>query len=75
MYDLESSSKGTKSKKKKGKGRRSTKKRSNKELPDPTMTSMEDICNELQLNNVDLEYTDEDFEQITSAKVCNFFKH
>lgn len=65
-------SKSSRRGKRRAKSRRVGKKRGGSTrdvLPDPATASIEEICNQLELNDVELEYTEEDFEQITSLKV------
>ena len=73
----EEASTSTRSKKRKGKGKGKSKgKKPGKpadklvaELVDPNTQSSDEICDVYGFQNVDFEYTDEDFENISSFKV------
>lgn len=59
-----------KPKKRRSKGRKSHKKKSTREtLPDPNFNTSDDICAQLSMTNVAFDYSEDDFDQITSGKV------
>lgn len=66
-----SASSSSKSKKRKSKSRKSKKsKPSGRDyLPDPYTLSSQECCDQMGVTNVDFPYTEDDYENITSAKV------
>lgn len=68
MFLEGTSKKGRKRKGKKGRGKLKTKVGKDS-LPDPCTSTSDDMCTSMGIVNVDLEYTEEDFETITTAKV------
>lgn len=68
---LESTSK--KGRKKKGKKKRGKVKKSKDSLSDLCTSTSDDVCISLGVVNVNFEYTDEEFDTITTAKVNLFW--